>query len=223
MKWRIYALKDPRTKLVRYVGWTRQSMVARLGEHIADSVSSQKTHKQKWILSMLSIGIKPTAEILQEGEGAGWAEAEQYWIKRHRSSGAKLTNGTDGGDGIIGLPSQIRAQACLKRVANIGPERLSEIARKREANKTPEQRRKTAQIARRYSRATSEEISNRMKKTQSLITSERRSEWAKAAWAKRTVEERKARMVNANAARSSESRRQTMLSVIAKLRQKKQP
>ena len=64
--WFIYALLDPETKEIRYVGKTMH-LVPRLKNHIKSSKSSKdKTHKENWILKVLSSGGIPILEILEK-------------------------------------------------------------------------------------------------------------------------------------------------------------
>ncbi len=110
MRWTVYTLKDPRTGTIRYVGWTVKSLARRLNIHIQDAVSKPaRSHRAKWILSLLSIGIRPVIDAIEQGQGDGWAQAEKRWIAKFRAEGARLVNGTDGGDGAP------RQSACLFR------------------------------------------------------------------------------------------------------------
>lgn len=105
-KWIIYVLKDPRTEHVRYVGWTTKTTKRRLTCHLSDARQAQRTHRTKWIHSLLTIGLLPLIEVIQEGLGPGATEAEMQWIARYRSEGANLTNATDGKEGLLGnIPS----------------------------------------------------------------------------------------------------------------------
>jgi hypothetical protein len=143
MEWIVYALSCPRTKTVRYVGWTKKSAHARLKQHISDALSHRRAnHRRTWIRSLLSAGQQPLAEVLESGTGDGWAEAERRWITHYRASGAQLVNATDGGEGWPtgwGSPEQRRA-AAIERFDRKTPEQRSESARKRWARQTPEQR-----------------------------------------------------------------------------------
>ncbi len=141
MDWIIYTLSCPRTNKVRYVGWTAKSAEARLRNHVHEAVETQKTHKQKWILSLVSIGLLPVVETVDSGSDDGWAEAERRWIAVFRANGARLVNGTDGGDGVTAWGTYEQRVAMGKRAwANTTPEERSALARKREAAKTPEER-----------------------------------------------------------------------------------
>lgn len=101
--WYIYALVDPRTDEVRYVGWT-YTLKKRLRTHIIRR-HRQNNHKAHWIIQLVNQGLEPRMLVLEEGSG-DWQEAERRWIAHYRATG-NLTNMTDGGDGTPGLyPSE---------------------------------------------------------------------------------------------------------------------
>lgn len=97
--WKVYALRDPRTSEVRYVGMTHRR--ERLNEHVYRP-KRERTHVACWIKSLSAEGLRPEMVTLEEGIGASWAECEQYWIAVLRTLGARLTNHTDGGEGTLG-------------------------------------------------------------------------------------------------------------------------
>ena len=124
--WVIYVLKNPRTLEIRYVGWTRKKPGDRLKTHVWDSVRHpHQTYRQAWIMSLVSIGLTPIIEVIESGTGEGWGEAERKWIARYRAQGARLVNGTDGGDGVPGWGT---------------PEQRSAIRKAVHAQRTPEER-----------------------------------------------------------------------------------
>jgi hypothetical protein len=164
--WIIYTLANPRTTEVRYVGWTGRSPERRLEEHIRAALRLEHTFKDRWVLSLLSAGLAPVIEVIDSGSGDGWAEAEKRWIAFYRASGARLANGTEGGDGVVGLTA----------------EKLSARAYKQWANRTPEQVR--AMVAKIQVRKASTATARRS------VTFEQRSAGARARWAKATADDR---------------------------------
>lgn len=98
--WKIYTLSDPRTEKVRYVGVTFRGK-ARYNEHLSRAVTGGKTHRDCWIRSLIAAGLRPTYQILEEGQGDGWQAAERRWIAHYREV-SELVNHTDGGDGAPG-------------------------------------------------------------------------------------------------------------------------
>lgn len=104
MKWVIYALVDPTSRLVRYVGQS-SSGLCRPRHHGRPSQLKRKPgHRSSWIASLHQRGLDYEIAILQVLSGAdGLNEAECWWIAYGRLSGWPLTNHTDGGEGTRGL------------------------------------------------------------------------------------------------------------------------
>lgn len=116
----IYALCDPETKEVRYIGKTTR-MKIRSREHLRDKGN---TRKCRWIASL---ALPPIVSLLDIVPFEGWEEAEKRQIAMHRMAGCDLTNHTDGGEGRTSfLPEERQA--------------LSELAKKRMSD--PEHRKK---------------------------------------------------------------------------------
>lgn len=102
----IYGLTDPLTNEVRYVGFTTKGAEQRLAEHIEESkVRRTSSHKQKWILKLLSQGFEPKVVVLKTVSLANWQEREKFWIKVF---GSRLTNSTEGGTGLINPTQDVR-------------------------------------------------------------------------------------------------------------------
>ena len=96
----IYALLDPDTGAVRYIGQSKRRY-ARFKDHLNDR---SQTHRSHWIRSLLARGLLPLFATLEWiPDGVRWAESERAWIAAARSAGCDLVNGTDGGDGVPGL------------------------------------------------------------------------------------------------------------------------
>jgi hypothetical protein len=133
MNWLIYVLKNPLTLEVRYVGSTTQGIERRLEQHIAGAQRApRRSYCQNMLLSLHGIGLTPLIEAIESGSGEGWAAAERRWIAYYRAAGARLTNATDGGEGVVGwgTPEQ-RSGAAKKAIAAQTPEQLS-AGRRRE-------------------------------------------------------------------------------------------
>jgi hypothetical protein len=82
MKATIYALVDPNTHQVRYVGRTRQKAAQRLAHHIGAAKRGNKQPVYEWISSLLP--AQPVLVILQEGivierKGSGTYDTRRYW------------------------------------------------------------------------------------------------------------------------------------------------
>lgn len=101
----IYALIDPFSKEIRYIGKSTRPK-ERLANHCNEKAKSWRNH---WIQSVLRKGKRPEISILETiSKDSDWQAKEKEWIKIGREKGWKLTNCTDGGDGVVNLPKEIR-------------------------------------------------------------------------------------------------------------------
>lgn len=90
----IYALRDPRTKEIRYVGKTID-VESRIRSHRWEKQSSKlHTYKINWLRTLKS---EPIFDVLQQVPYSKWEKAERYWIAKLRKKGCRLTNFADGG------------------------------------------------------------------------------------------------------------------------------
>lgn len=88
----IYALLDPRTNEVRYVGKAKDPKLRYASHKCVRGYS----HRANWIRSLQRCGYDPEMVILEESED--WAESESFWIEYLMSLGARLTNLSKGGE-----------------------------------------------------------------------------------------------------------------------------
>lgn len=97
----IYALIDPRDNQVRYIGKS-DAVCRRFKEHQSDIKSASNNKKIAWLKKLSKLGLQPRVVIIETISKLVWAETEIEWIRYFRSIGARLTNSTDGGEGIEG-------------------------------------------------------------------------------------------------------------------------
>ena len=115
----VYRLLDPRTGAIRYVGYSRDPR-RRLQAHLNSDNLRKHTHKSHWILSLIALGLKPVMEIVYVVDTIDAAKlAEIALIASLKAGGAKLTNGTAGGDGQNGAVFSDEHRAKL-RAARMG-------------------------------------------------------------------------------------------------------
>ena len=137
----IYALCDPDTSIVRYIGKSDNPQ-KRYPRHLKDQKS---THKVNWINKLKSQNKKPVLKFIEKIKKPFWEETEKKWIAHYRHIyGNKLTNTTEGGEGINHTP-----EICLKiSKARIG-HKVSEKTRKKisksKTNPSPEIRKKLSE------------------------------------------------------------------------------
>ncbi len=88
----IYALCDPTTKQVRYIGYTYHPS-RRLNGHIADARNkSQNPLKKAWLLGLAAKNLKPTMRVLERTDEANVTKREEYWYKLAIQCGCDLIN-----------------------------------------------------------------------------------------------------------------------------------
>ena len=109
----IYALCDPDTEMVRYVGKAK-CIPSRLKSHRNEKRS---TRKCRWLTCLCRRGVNPLVRILEEVADDKWEAAERLWIFYFRDQGCDLVNHTDGGEGLRGASPETRAKlsVLLKR------------------------------------------------------------------------------------------------------------
>lgn len=91
----IYALCDPDTLAVRYVG-KANDLAVRMRNHRFEVRNKRfRTRKVNWLRSLK--GRDPVVVVLDTVAYEGWEEVERRWIAEMRSRGCDLTNYADGG------------------------------------------------------------------------------------------------------------------------------
>ncbi len=88
---------------VRYIGYTKKPTKIRLREHLSES-KTKRTHKDKWIQKELSNGARILIEEIDTAKNiTELKKKEIHYILLFKYIGARLVNGTKGGDGVVGL------------------------------------------------------------------------------------------------------------------------
>src|SRR5208282_2401004 len=93
----VYVLRDPSTLEIRYVGVTKKSLGVRLSQHVWAAKNSGQSHVAHWVGAL---AVRPMIEAVEKDCSRS---REIFWIKHYRALGARLTNLTDGGEGVPGL------------------------------------------------------------------------------------------------------------------------
>lgn len=91
----VYALLDPETGDIRYVGQTRTPLLARLANHKREahrreSASQTLSPCLRWVKSILDRGAEPNIKML-DPKGV-WDASEAAWIERLTAQGENLLN-----------------------------------------------------------------------------------------------------------------------------------
>lgn len=95
----VYALVDPETELIRYIGRTRVGMSR--PQHHFSSALHEKSHKANWIKQLRSRGATYTVIILELCTEEELVAAECRWISHGVEHGWPLTNAISGGEGAL--------------------------------------------------------------------------------------------------------------------------
>jgi hypothetical protein len=113
-KFIIYALQDPTTMEIRYIGRSCSGLV-RPKQHTFPSSLKHPNPKNDWLRPLAAQGLKPTVIVLQEVESASHLDAqEEHWIELALSFGWRLTNLTLGGPGLYGKKHSSETIAKMK-------------------------------------------------------------------------------------------------------------
>lgn len=94
----IYALCDPYTEEIRYVGKAKRP-TDRLSMHVGNAKRGFKTHVARWIRLLPGRPLMLRLAIVPDDYAS---EMERRTIAHFRAKGYRLTNLTDGGEGNLG-------------------------------------------------------------------------------------------------------------------------
>lgn len=117
----IYALFDPATEELRYIGKTTKSLGTRLSQHIYDSRHGVRNHRNCWIRSVCT----PMIRVLVVVPNDLGSETEQRIIAFYKANGCRLVNATDGGEGNVGLKHSEETRAKLREAHRKRPRQHS--------------------------------------------------------------------------------------------------
>lgn len=103
---------------MRYVGFSRDPE-RRFGVHVKGALATTgRSHKASWIKSVIAAGARPlwrTLAIVDTAEQAAATEIEL--IEWYLATGHRLTNGTEGGEGVQGFGGHLSPEAQERRNA----------------------------------------------------------------------------------------------------------
>lgn len=143
----IYALSDPRSGSIRYIGKTK-NIRTRLAAHVSKAKAHHVDHHcARWIRGLLAENVTPRLSVLSElPPGADWQSAEAEAIATYRAMGHDLTNLTGGGDGFHDCqPDVLKRRGETRRKTLSDPVKRSEFVNRLLASKAnPEVRDKTS-------------------------------------------------------------------------------
>ncbi len=110
----IYALIDPRTRLVRYVGKTTKGL-RRVKEHGQPWRLKLHDRCAKWLRHLVKHGFVYEHTVLQYSDSENLDTDERWWITYGKLSKWPLTNLTEGGEGSAGRKLSKETRAKISR------------------------------------------------------------------------------------------------------------
>lgn len=152
----IYALCDPDTNDIRYIGKSINPK-SRFYGHVQER---QNTHKGNWIESLIRKEKVPVMKILEEATFDNWEDRERYYIKYYRELGCRLTNLASGGN--HGYEHSSETIERISKPKNFTPEQriaMAERGRNMSLNRDIVEKRRKTMTGRTLSKETVNKIS----------------------------------------------------------------
>lgn len=110
----VYALTDPRTGEVRYIGMSTSGLRRPRRHSMPSQLSRYPGHRANWIAELKRQGLAfGVAVLCALPSPEHLPAAEIFWIAEGRRLGWRLTNATDGGEGSPGYVPSASARALL--------------------------------------------------------------------------------------------------------------
>lgn len=124
----IYALVDPLTEQVRYIGRSINGLTRARIHRAPAKLRIDRTHKANWIRSLMAQGLTYQIRVMEECDPSAIDDAERRWIAAGRAMGWPLTNLTDGGDGALGHRHTDATKAKIRSIVNRPDEHRKRIS-----------------------------------------------------------------------------------------------
>lgn len=118
-KYLIYALKDPVSQEIRYIGKSSSGLRRARSHYHNNKTNNTCSKKNNWIKHLKSIGLKPDIEVLCILLDPKYlSQMEIHYIAKHRHLGCNLVNQTDGGEGLLGRPHSFNTRMKMSHSRN---------------------------------------------------------------------------------------------------------
>lgn len=110
----VYALVDPRTDQVRYIGQGRAGSVRPLVHAQPATILAEPGPKSDWLTELNGLGLRHVVRVLEETDDRSMLDhMEPFWIAQGRGLGWPLTNVVNGGRGAPGLKMSPASRALV--------------------------------------------------------------------------------------------------------------
>lgn len=115
--YKIYGLASPSDNIIRYIGYTKRPLHKRLKGHLTEKGITKKIN---WIKFLLKKGQKPIIVLLESDVFRDEVCSKEInYIKLFKSCGAKLVNGTGGGDGNVNITPETRLKISASGIGRV--------------------------------------------------------------------------------------------------------
>lgn len=123
----IYALCEPGTRTVRYIGKSNDPKARLRYGHLLESIHLT-THLGRWLQRVVRDGRTPSLVVLSEVPKKLWKREERLYIANARMLGMDLVNATDGGEGITQTRETRKKIGDANRGRPCSPEQRKQIS-----------------------------------------------------------------------------------------------
>jgi group I intron endonuclease len=120
-EFKLYVLKCPISKEIRYVGITYRKLYSRLSQHKNEAKKRTNTHKTAWIRGLLNRGHTPIIELVESFASLSDCKSAEIALIADLRHVGNLTNISEGGEGANGIklsPEQKKKRAEWHRSLN---------------------------------------------------------------------------------------------------------
>jgi group I intron endonuclease len=186
----IYFLVEKGLLEPRYVGYT-VNPTKRLQTHISRALyGGEDTYKARWIRELEYRGLEPEMLLVEETTPTQREGRERFWIKLLSSLGFRLTNLTEGGDGVLGYrhtPESIGKFSSKLKGQPKSKEHRAKLAKAHLGKKASEETKAKMSVTRTGKKMKPESIEKTAAAHRGLKRSESAKQKMKAAWIQRRL------------------------------------
>lgn len=117
----VYGLRLEGTSEFRYIGMTTKSLGLRCRQHNIMTTNNFTYAVYKWLRKYSSSKVEMVLLSACKPDVRVVSQFETFWIKHYRSSGHRLLNSTDGGEGLFNPSEETRRKQSEAAKLRVGP------------------------------------------------------------------------------------------------------